>query len=137
MFNYIRALLSGIFLAVIGTFLHNAISPIGLLIALATAAIGIWYVGQLLHLRKYKFVTALSWLTVVLIAGSSGSGNEVLIIGNANGEIFLVGGAILVTVIALLKAQRSVSTIPKFDPMPCLELLLPVCEFSPAIHRCD
>jgi hypothetical protein len=39
-----------------------------------------------------------------LIAGRSGSGNEVLIIGNANGEIFLVGGAILVTVIALLKA---------------------------------
>ena len=104
MFNYIRALLSGIVLAVIGTFLHNAISPIGLLIALATAAIGIWYVGQLLHLRKYKFVAALSWLIVVLIAGSSGSGNEVLIIGNANGEIFLVGGAILVTVIALLKA---------------------------------
>ncbi len=104
MFNYIRALLSGIFLAVIGTFLHNAISPVGLLIALATAAIGIWYVGQLLHLRKYKFVAALSWLIVVLIAGSSGSGNEVLIIGNANGEIFLVGGAILVTVIALLKA---------------------------------
>ena len=104
MFNFIGAIVAGSILAVIGTFLHNAISPIGLLIALATAAIGIWYVGQLLHLRKYKFVAALSWLIVVLIAGSSGSGNEVLIIGNANGEIFLVGGAILVTVIALLKA---------------------------------
>jgi membrane protein DedA with SNARE-associated domain len=103
MFNFIGAIVAGSILAVIGIFLHNAISPVGLLIALASAAIGISYVGQILHFRKYKFAAALSWLIVVLLAGSSGSGNEVLIIGNANGDIFLVGGAILVTVIALLK----------------------------------
>ena len=103
MFNFIGAIVAGSILAVIGIFLHNAISPVGLLIALASAAIGISYVGQILQFRKYKFAAALSWLIVVLLAGSSGSGNEVLIIGNANGDIFLVGGAILVTVIALLK----------------------------------
>jgi hypothetical protein len=103
MFNFIGAIVAGSILAVIGIFLHNAISPIGLLLALAVAAIGIWYVGQIFNFRKFKFVAALSWLSVVLIAGSNGSGNEVLIISNANGDIFLVGGAILVTVIALLK----------------------------------
>jgi len=103
MFNFIGAIVAGSILAVIGIFLHNAISPVGLLIALASTAIGISYVGQILQFRKYKFAAALSWLIVVLLAGSSGSGNEVLIIGNTNGDIFLVGGAILVTVIALLK----------------------------------
>ena len=103
MFNFIGAIVAGSILAVIGIFLHNAISPVGLLIALASTAIGISYVGQILHFRMYKFAAALSWLIVVLLAGSSGSGNEVLIIGNTNGDIFLVGGAILVTVIALLK----------------------------------
>jgi hypothetical protein len=103
MLNYLWAALSGVLLAFIGTLLHNAISPVGLLIALAVVAIGIWYVGQIFQFKKYKFITAISWLIVVLLAGRSGSGSEVLIIGNSNGNIFLLGGTILATVIALLK----------------------------------
>ena len=103
MANFLWAVLSGATLAFIGTMLHNAISPIGLLLALAVTAIGSWYVGQIFNFRKFKFVAALSWLSVVLIAGSNGSGNEVLIISNANGNFFLLGGTVLVTVISLRK----------------------------------
>jgi hypothetical protein len=74
------------------------------LLALAVTAIGIWYVGQIFNFRKYKIVATVSWIIVVSIAASSGSGGEVLILGNRNGNIFLLTGALLATVVALIKS---------------------------------
>ena len=98
----IGALFFGAVIGFIGVILHNAFEPIGILLALLTTAVGINFAGQLFSGQRYKFFAALAWLAVALRAGTYGTSNEILIISNLNGNVFLLGG-LLVAFIAVLR----------------------------------
>lgn len=100
----IGALFFGAIIGFIGTVLHNAFQPIGILLALLTTAIGINFAGQLFGSQRYKLIAAITWLAVVLRAGTYGVSNEILIISNLYGNIFLLGG-LLFAFIAVIKRR--------------------------------
>lgn len=104
MLKAIGAIFFGGVIGIIGVILHNSFEPIGILFALLTTAIGINFAGQLFGGRRYKFFAALAWLAVALRAGTYGASNEILIISNLYGNIFLLGG-LLVAFIAVLRKR--------------------------------
>ncbi len=104
MLKAIGAIFFGAIIGIIGVILHNSFEPIGILLALLTTAIGINFAGQLFGGRRYKFFAALAWLAVALRAGTYGASNEILIISNLYGNIFLLGG-LLVAFIAVLRKR--------------------------------
>ena len=104
MLKAIGALFFGAVIGFIGTVLHNAFQPIGILLALLTTAIGINFAGQLFGSQRYKLIAAIAWLAVVLRAGTYGISNEILIISNLYGNIFLLGG-LLLAFIAVIKRR--------------------------------
>ena len=104
MLKAIGAIVFGGVIGIIGVILHNSFEPIGILLALLTTAIGINFAGQLFGGRRYKFFAALAWLAVALRAGTYGASNEILIISNLYGNIFLLGG-LLVAFIAVLRKR--------------------------------
>lgn len=104
MLKVIGAIFFGAAIGIIGVILHNSFEPIGILFALLTTAIGINFAGQLFGGRRYKFFAALAWLAVALRAGTYGASNEILIISNLYGNIFLLGG-LLVAFIAVLRKR--------------------------------
>ena len=104
MLNVIGALVFGAVIGFIGVILHNSFEPFGILLALLTTAVGINFAGQLFGAQKYKLLAALAWLAVALRAGTYGASDEILIISNLYGNIFLLGG-LLVALITVLKKR--------------------------------
>ena len=104
MLNAIGALVFGAVIGFIGVILHNSFEPFGILLALLTTAVGINFSGQLFDAQKYKLITALAWLAVALRAGTYGASDEILIVSNLYGNIFLLGG-LLVAFIAVVKKR--------------------------------
>ena len=104
MLKVIGSAFYGAVIGFIGTVLHNAFQPIGILLALLTTAIGINFAGQLFGAQRFKLIAAIAWLAVALRAGTYGVSNEILIISNLYGNIFLLGG-LLVAVIAVIKRR--------------------------------
>lgn len=103
MFNAIGAAIFGAVIGLIGTLLHNSYQPIGIFLALITTGIGINFAGQLFGARKFKFIAVIAWLVVVLRAGTYGISNEILIISNLYGNIFLLGGLLFATIAVIKK----------------------------------
>lgn len=103
-FNAIGALIFGAVIGLIGVLLHSAYPPIGVLLALMTTGIGINFAGQLFGARSFKFVAAIAWLAVALRAGTYGLSHEILIISNAYGNIFLLGGLFVASVAVIRKS---------------------------------
>ena len=104
MLNTIGALFYGAVIGFLGVILHNSFEPIGILLALLTTAVGINFAGQLFGAQKYKLIAAIAWLAVALRAGTYGASNEILIISNLYGNIFLLGG-LFVALIAVVKKR--------------------------------
>jgi ABC-type transport system involved in cytochrome c biogenesis permease subunit len=102
--NTIGALFYGAVIGFLGVILHNSFEPIGILLALLTTAVGINFAGQLFGAQKYKFIAAIAWLAVALRAGTYVASNEILIISNLYGNIFLLGG-LLMAFIAVVKKR--------------------------------
>lgn len=103
MLKAIGAIFCGAVIGIIGVILHNSFEPIGILLALLTTAIGINFAGQLFGGQGYKFFAALAWLAVALRAGTYGASNEILIISNLYGNIFLLGGLLVAFITVLRK----------------------------------
>ena len=101
--NYLKSVVVGVVLGIAGVLLYNTLVPVGLLVTLISTGVGIWFLGRSLGSRKFKFISALSWLAVVLRAGTPGNGNELLILGNLTGDLFLLFGISTVTFSALRK----------------------------------
>jgi hypothetical protein len=102
----IKALLAfiwGGFVGLAGTVFHNAFVPFGFLFAMASIAVGIWAVGRMTYSRRYKLIAVAGLLAIVLKGAISGTGNEILILSNTTGTLFLIFG----TLIAVLMALRS------------------------------
>ena len=75
--------------------LHNLYSPFGLIAALLLTFVGIRAIGQLFFFRRYQVIFSLAWLLVVIRAGSPGLADEILVYGNTPGNIFLLGGLVV------------------------------------------
>ena len=103
MFKIAGSLILGAIIGFIGVVIHNALHPVGIILAIITTAIGINLAGQLFGQRKYKLITAIAWLLIALRAGSYGQSHEILVISNSYGNIFLLGGLLTATVFSLKK----------------------------------
>lgn len=84
--------------------LHNAYLPFGLALALLGSAIGLWLVGRLWGRRRYKVAALLGWVLLVLRAGTLGTGNELLVQGNFSGNALVVGGFLILLMVAGLRS---------------------------------
>ncbi len=104
MLKALGALSLGALISFVGIVLHNSIHPFGILLALLTTAVGIGFVGQLFGARRFKIIAATAWLLVALRAGSYGLSQELLIISNVYGNVFLLGGFLIAIFTALKKA---------------------------------
>jgi hypothetical protein len=100
--NAIGALFFGAVIGFIGIILHNSYEPFGILLALLTTAVGIIFTGQLFGAQKYKLIATIGWIAVVLRAGTYGASDEILIVSNLYGNIFLLGG-LLIAFIAVVR----------------------------------
>jgi len=90
--KYLWSAIWGSTLGLVAVLLHNTLIPIGLILTLTSEAIVIWYVGRLYGAKRFKLITAISWLAVVIKGGTPGAGNEVLVMGDSIGIIFLLAG---------------------------------------------
>ena len=104
MLKALGSILLGALISFVGVVLHNSIHPFGILLALLTTAVGIGFVGQLFGARRFKIIAATAWLLVALRAGSYGLSQELLIISNVYGNVFLLGGFLIAIFTALKKA---------------------------------
>jgi|TARA_B110000503_G_scaffold42920_1_gene70266 hypothetical protein len=99
----IGSLIFGALVGFIGVILHNAFAPVGIFLALITTLVAINFAGHLFGSRSFKVIAAVAWLLVALRAGTYGQSEEILIISNLNGNLFLLGGLLIVVVAALRK----------------------------------
>ena len=99
----IGSLLFGALVGFVGVILHNAFSPVGIFLALAFTLVAINFAGHFFGSRRFKVIAAVAWVLVVLRAGTYGQSEEILVISNLNGNLFLLGGLLIVVVIALRK----------------------------------
>ena len=96
----------GAFIGFCATMLHNIYNPYGFLASLLLTFLSIKAVGQTFFYVRYQLFAAISWLAVVVRAGSLGAGNELLIYGNTYGNLFLIGGFIVLILGLILKKSN-------------------------------
>ena len=98
-----QSLLLGATLGISAVLLHNTLIPVGLILTFFTEAIGIWYVGRRYGAKRFKFLSAVAWLAVVIKGGSPGAGNEILVMGDNLGIAFLLGSMAIAAFMTLKK----------------------------------
>ena len=103
MLSAIGSLFLGAVISFIGVVLHNSIQPFGVLLALLTTYIGLNFAGQLFGSRKFKVITVIGWILISLRAGTYGLSQEILIISNLYGNLFLLGGLSIAAFVILKK----------------------------------
>jgi hypothetical protein len=101
----VGAIFVGLLLGVIAVLFHNSYSPFGLIIALLESAVGIYYFVRFSSNRVLHFIALASWISIIYNAGSFGVSDEILIEGNINGFLLLIGGLAL-NFVALIKGKR-------------------------------
>jgi hypothetical protein len=103
--NLLRAVLVGLFLSAIAILFHNSYSPFGLLIALFESSFGMYYFTKQYPSIYLGLIAFGTWIALVYQAGSFGISQEILVEGNINGFILLIGGLIL-NLFALIKGRK-------------------------------
>ena len=88
----ITSLLIGVVLGFTGVILHDALPPLGFILALLITFMGIKLVGQQFGTRSSKVWAAIGWFAVFARAAISGTSYELLIYGNAIGNLYLFTG---------------------------------------------
>lgn len=79
-------------LGVAAVLLHSAYVPLGLILALFGSGVGIWLIGRVWGMRRYKVLAAIGWAFMVLLGGSPGVGGELLVQGNSIGNALVIAG---------------------------------------------
>jgi cytochrome c-type biogenesis protein len=102
----LQSIIFGAFIGFCATMLHNIYNPYGFLASLLLTFLSIKAVGQTFFYVRYQLFAAISWLAVVVRAGSLGAGNELLIYGNTYGNLFLIGGFIVLILGLILKKSN-------------------------------
>jgi hypothetical protein len=90
--KFFYAALVGALLGASATLLHLWLFPLGLILGLMANVIGIWAIGRVWRLQRYKFVAAVACLFVVVQGATVGVGGELLIQGDLAGSLVLLLG---------------------------------------------
>ena len=96
------AAIAGALLGASATMLHIFLFPLGLLLGLSGSIIGIWALGRMWQLRKYKIIAAISWLYVVVQGSTIGVGGELLIQGDLAGSLLVLLGTLSLLIAVFL-----------------------------------
>lgn len=98
----VLSIIIGALLGASSTLLHLSLFPLGLIFGLFASLLGIWAIGRKWQKRKYKLISAIAWLAVVVNGATLGVGGELLIQGDLAGSLLiLVGTLTLVSAIIL------------------------------------
>jgi hypothetical protein len=98
----IYAAIAGALLGVSATLLHIFLFPLGLILGLAGSIVGIWTLGRLWQLRRYKVIAAFFWLYVVVQGSTLGVGGELLIQGDLAGSLLILLGTLSLVIAVFL-----------------------------------
>jgi hypothetical protein len=90
--KFFYAVLAGALLGASATLLHLLLFPLGLVLGLVAAVVGIWAIGRAWRLRKYKVLAAGAWLVIVVQGATLGVGGELLIQGDLAGSLLILLG---------------------------------------------
>lgn len=90
--RYLLSILSGSAAAVIAILLHQSFPPIGVIVSLLITYLSIWLVGRHFAGRRFKWWAALGWFLVMARASTFGSGQELLVQGDAVGTTLILLG---------------------------------------------
>jgi len=96
------SVLVGALLGASATLLHLLFFPLGLILGLISAVIGIWAIGRTWRLVKYKVVAAITWLVVVVQGATLGVGGELLIQGDLAGSLLILLGTLALVIAIFL-----------------------------------
>ena len=102
----IRSLVLGTIIGFCAIMLHNVYPPFGFIGSILLTFIGMNIASKTFFYLRYQVLASAAWLSVVLLAGNPGSGDEILIYGNTYGNIFLITGFITL-IISLVRPRRS------------------------------
>ena len=92
--KFFYAALVGALLGASATLLHLWLFPLGLILGFIANVVGIWAIGRVWRLQRYKFVAAVAWLVVVVQGATLGVGGELLIQGDLAGSLILLLGTL-------------------------------------------
>jgi hypothetical protein len=96
------SVLVGALLGASATLLHLLFFPLGLILGLISAVVGIWAIGRTWRLVKYKVVAAITWLVVVVQGATLGVGGELLIQGDLAGSLLILLGTLALVIAIFL-----------------------------------
>ncbi len=100
--NFLLSIGLGVATAIAATLIHQSLSPLGVIVAITSTYTAIWWLGRYLGKKRYKFLALAAWIAVIIRAGTFGTGQELLILGdNAGSSLLFIG--FLAGVIAALK----------------------------------
>jgi hypothetical protein len=102
--NLLKSIFFGALVGFGSVMLHNFASPFGLVASFILTYLGIRIIKDKFFYMRYQILASAAWLGVVIAAGTPGAGDEILIIGNTNGNLFLVGGFLSI-IFALVKSR--------------------------------
>ena len=102
--NLLKSTIFGALVGFSSVLLHNFASPFGLIASFILTYLGIRIIKDKFFYMRYQILASAAWLGVVIAAGTPGVGDEILIIGNTNGNLFLVGGFLSI-IFALVKSR--------------------------------
>lgn len=103
----LSSLLLGAALGALATVSHAALFPLGLVISLSGTFAGLRLIINHAGSRLAGLVAALGWVIVALRAAVPGGSGEMLIWGQTEGMLFLLGGAISVIIPLLIEPKLS------------------------------
>ena len=98
----IYSVVVGALLGVSATLLHLLFFPLGLILGLIATVVGIWAVGRTWRLKKYKYLSAIAWLAVVVQGATLGVGGELLIQGDLAGSLLILLGTFALVIAIFL-----------------------------------
>ena len=98
----VYAAITGALMGASATLLHIFLFPLGLLLGLTGTMVGIWALGRMWQLRKYKVIAAISWLYIVVQGSTLGVGGELLIQGDLAGSLLILLGTLSLVIAAIL-----------------------------------
>ena len=100
--NFLLSVGLGFATAIAATLIHQSIPPFGVMLAITSTYIAIWWIGRYLGKKRYKFLALTAWIIVIIRAGTFGAGQELLVQGDNAGSALLFIG-FLVGLLAALK----------------------------------
>lgn len=93
--TFFIAALYGAGAGVISVLLHQTLPPFGVITGMIFTYLSIWWVGRRFSARKFKVVAFAGWIAVLLRAASFGTGQELLVQGDAVGTSLLLVGTLI------------------------------------------